>query len=554
MHRNSDTPASSHRQDAAAPIQATVLAVLAWLVIVAAHLALRPVLPVDETRYLSAAWEMWQRGDFLVPHLNGEPYAHKPPLLFWLIHAGWAVAGVNLLWARLVPSLCGLAAALLLGRMAWRLWPEAPAAAQLAPLLFLGLFFVTFFLPAVMFDMLVVSLALAALLGLWHAAQGRSMTGWLGFGLALGLGLLAKGPVIFVYTLPAAVGGALWLRQRPAEGWGGWYAGVLAGVLIALVPGAAWLVGAAFAGEIDFLREALVDQTADRVSGAIGHGRPIWWFLPLLPAVTLPWLLWPPLWRGLRAARPLAADPGLRMALLAAGAAFVIHSLVGGKQAHYLLPILAIACLPAARLLALAEARPRPRDVRPVAVLLGLAGLLLTIFGIFAWTASGLFNLDRLHGVEENTPLPGLVLLALAAALRWRGVAAHGVRATATVAAVPVVLLLALLLGPLQHARPAYDLAPLSEWLGERQREGRPLAFIGKYHAQFNFLGRLREPVQALRGGEALAAWVRAHPEGLVVARVKRLDDDLPALWDQPYRGGRLRVVEARALLAPPSM
>ncbi len=53
---------------------------------------LRPLWPVGETRYASVAWEMWQRGDFLVPHLNGELYSHKPPLLFWLMHAGWAVS------------------------------------------------------------------------------------------------------------------------------------------------------------------------------------------------------------------------------------------------------------------------------------------------------------------------------------------------------------------------------------------------------------------------------------------------------------------------------
>ena len=67
--------------------------------------AFRPVLPVDETRYLTVAWEMWLRGDFLVPYINGEPYSHKPPLLFWLIHLGWAVFGVNDWWPRLVAPL-----------------------------------------------------------------------------------------------------------------------------------------------------------------------------------------------------------------------------------------------------------------------------------------------------------------------------------------------------------------------------------------------------------------------------------------------------------------
>ena len=56
-----------------------------------ASIWLRPLWPVDETRYASVAWEMWLRGDFLVPYVNGEPYSHKPPLLFWLIQLGWGL-------------------------------------------------------------------------------------------------------------------------------------------------------------------------------------------------------------------------------------------------------------------------------------------------------------------------------------------------------------------------------------------------------------------------------------------------------------------------------
>src|SRR6185312_5505438 len=74
------------------------LAIVLWAALVAVGLAARPPLPVDETRYLGVAWEMWQRGDFLVPHINGIAYHHKPPLLFWLMQAGWAVFGVSEIW------------------------------------------------------------------------------------------------------------------------------------------------------------------------------------------------------------------------------------------------------------------------------------------------------------------------------------------------------------------------------------------------------------------------------------------------------------------------
>ncbi|MDA3833386.1 MAG: glycosyltransferase family 39 protein, partial [Spirochaetales bacterium] len=42
----------------------------------------------DEARYTYVAREMDQSGSWLVPMRNGETYAHKPPLMFWLIKAG----------------------------------------------------------------------------------------------------------------------------------------------------------------------------------------------------------------------------------------------------------------------------------------------------------------------------------------------------------------------------------------------------------------------------------------------------------------------------------
>ncbi|NQV54931.1 MAG: glycosyl transferase, partial [Rhodospirillales bacterium] len=114
-----------------------ILWALLWAVLVGAALVFRPILPVDETRYVGVAWEMWLSGDFLVPHLNGVPYSHKPPLLFWLINAGWGVFGVNDWWPRLVAPAFGLGCVYLTSHLARRLWP-ASSAYLLAPLIMLG--------------------------------------------------------------------------------------------------------------------------------------------------------------------------------------------------------------------------------------------------------------------------------------------------------------------------------------------------------------------------------------------------------------------------------
>jgi 4-amino-4-deoxy-L-arabinose transferase-like glycosyltransferase len=115
--------------------EAPWLAALLGLLVVAG--LLRPLLPIDETRYASVAWEMWSRGDFLVPVLNGEVYPHKPPLLFWLIHAGWTVFGVNEWWPRLISPLFGAGTLLLAARLGRQLWPTRPDVARMVPMIVL---------------------------------------------------------------------------------------------------------------------------------------------------------------------------------------------------------------------------------------------------------------------------------------------------------------------------------------------------------------------------------------------------------------------------------
>lgn len=148
---------------------------------------------------------MWTAGDFLVPHVNGEPYSDKPPLLFWLLHLGWAVFGVNEWWPRLVAPLFAVANLVLTGRLARRLWPNEAAAAALAPWWLFGSALWLLLLTTTLFDMVLTFCALLGIHGVVRAAQGRAVPGWTLLGAGIGLGLLTKGPVILLHTLPVAV-------------------------------------------------------------------------------------------------------------------------------------------------------------------------------------------------------------------------------------------------------------------------------------------------------------------------------------------------------------
>jgi 4-amino-4-deoxy-L-arabinose transferase-like glycosyltransferase len=77
--------------------------------------ATRPLALPDEGRYAEIGRWMWMSGDWLTPRLDGIPFFHKPPLLYWLEAAAMAVLGVTPWAARVVVA---LHACVMLGLMA----------------------------------------------------------------------------------------------------------------------------------------------------------------------------------------------------------------------------------------------------------------------------------------------------------------------------------------------------------------------------------------------------------------------------------------------------
>jgi 4-amino-4-deoxy-L-arabinose transferase-like glycosyltransferase len=310
---------------------------LLWTALVAVAVTTRPLLPVDETRYLAVAWEMWQRGDFLVPYLNGETYSHKPPLLFWAIHLGWAVFGVNDWSPRFVAPLFGLAALLLTRRLGRELWPAAPLTGDVASLMTFGALFWSLFATMTMFDMLHACFTVAGMIGMVMAARGRAVAGFTVFGLAVGLGVLGKGPAILVHLLPAGLAAPFWLVRLdgggPAPRWARWYLGLAAGVALGAAIGLAWALPAASAGGEAYRNAILWGQSAGRMVDSFAHGRPFWWFAAILPLMVLPWTIWPAAWRSVRCQwKDMAPDGGVRLVLIWFAAAFAAFSAISGKQ------------------------------------------------------------------------------------------------------------------------------------------------------------------------------------------------------------------------------
>ncbi len=228
-------------------------------------------MPLYSTRTLAVAWEMWSQGHLLVPHINGLPYSEKAPLLFWLIQAGWFVFGVSDIWPRVLEVLIGGTQLVLVSLLARRLFPNRPWMAKAAPWMLLAFGYAFLFGLQIMYDVLLATWTLAALLCLTPKAR-RAEPRWLLFGLCIGLGLLTKGPVMLLHVIFPWLLGPLW------NDWAGqhrarWYG---RGVLALLLGGAmllAWALPAGFSGGEAYRQRLFFTQTAGRVVDKLAEGR-----------------------------------------------------------------------------------------------------------------------------------------------------------------------------------------------------------------------------------------------------------------------------------------
>ncbi len=546
------------------------LAGLMWAALLGVGLAFRPVMPMDETRYLTIAWEMWTGGDHLVPHLNGQPYAHKGPLLFWLVNAAWMVTGVCDWSARLVSPLFGLGCLLLTSRLGAMLWPDLPHVRRYAPLVLAGGAFWSVFSTLTYFDTLVTFFSLLGACGIVQAWRGNAWLGWLQLAPAIGLGLLTKGPVILVHLAPIALLAPWWTRGSAQGQLRGarWLAGITACLAVGIAMALAWALPAARAGGAEYEHSIFLGQTADRVVSSFAHPQPFYWYLLVLPVMLFPWAFWVPLWRtavvalrGTWSRAPVPArdagviemmrEPGVRACLCWVGCVLGILSLVSGKLPHYLMPILPACSLLMARALPLCRIdRPRLAQL-PVALTLMLVGAVAAALAIIDPPAFP----DWVHRIPASAGTSLFVVGGVLLVFRFSDPFAWVIAATVAMAAVVMSAHATTSRG----VRTAYDLAPMAERIAACEHAGIKVSFLGLYHGEYTYLARLAKPLPRIEWREA-RRWVFAHPGEAFVAVYR--DEAMTALGDpsfiQDFRG-KNRVglwyadeVRANALAHPP--
>jgi 4-amino-4-deoxy-L-arabinose transferase-like glycosyltransferase len=498
---------------------------------------LRPLLPIDETRYLTVAWEMWQGGSKIVPHLNGALYTHKPPMLFWLMNLVWSVTGVNEIGARLVAPAFGMASVGLTALLARRLWPDAPGRAGLAALILASGVVYILYGSATMFDTMLTTATLAAMLALLALRRDPGPLPVLALGVALGFGVFAKGPVILVHVLPVALLYPLWADKATRPGLWVWYRNVALGVGVALGLVALWLGPALVLGGTEYRTDVLWRQSAGRMVNSFDHDRPIWFFVALLPVFAWPWG-WSRAALAALAPRRLVADEPSRMVLIWALGGLVAFSLISGKQAHYLLPELPALAL----LLSGMAMTPMTHWRRAV--------LLVPALVVAAVAVAGWLGLVPQMQVNDATMTVGPVLATLAVVGALVGVVLRvGAPLVALVVAAPMTAVaLHLALQPLMHA--AYNPDVIAADMAKAEPLG--LATLQQdYAGQFTFAGRLRGPVTPLATPDALSAWMASHPGGMILTRGDVTNPRLTLIDQRSFGGKDYRLYRVERANAP---
>lgn len=468
----------------------------AWCALLLPLVLLLPPIPIDETRYLTAAWEMFNSGQWLVPTVNGAWYSDKSPLLFWLIAGGWEIVGVHTWVARVEALIVALGMLLTLRRLAQRLGMDARGA-DAAMWLLAGCVGFTAFSTAIMFDLLLSLCVLGALHALLDLDAGKWKRGMLALGLMIGLGILAKGPVLLLHIVAVALLAPLWSNTARTHTLR-WYLALLAGLLIGVAIAACWLLPAAWYAGPGYW-QPLVDKVTGRIADSFAHRRPFWWYLPLVPVLLLPWLLtlrapaaaWKGLWRG-RLGRFLWCWWILP---------FLAFSAISGKQVHYLLPLLPAWALAGGWLLQQSGARLRPLLFVLLALLAALGIALLP------WQAA------RTFGFAPRVGVAGLALVALVVAVgAWR---AWGRNVRALALSATALGSAAMLAGALAYL-PALDVRPEAAFVQHALEQHIAIAHVEWHNGLFGYTGRLRQPLPWIPRAQ-VPAWCRAHPDGILL-------------------------------------
>jgi 4-amino-4-deoxy-L-arabinose transferase-like glycosyltransferase len=241
------------------------------------------LLEPDESRYAEIPREMLQRGEWLVPYLEGQPYLDKPPLLYWLVMASYRIFGVHD-WAARLPAALAVHGCILLAYYFGRRSFSERAAFWGALMLGLAPGFMSMGRLLLLDGLLALCITLS-LLGAFEALRGERLKWgwWFLSAAACGLGVMTKGPVALILLVPPL---ALhrWLASRRFQIAKLAYGVYLLVLLAIMMP---WYAALCVCIP-EFARYFFWEQNVQRFLMPFAHEQGVWYYGPVLFAGLLP--------------------------------------------------------------------------------------------------------------------------------------------------------------------------------------------------------------------------------------------------------------------------
>ena len=370
------------------PARAALLGALFAALVTLPALGVGTLWDNSETAYGEVAREILRTHDWVVLHLNGQPWYVQPPLYFWIAALFAKLFGLSALALRLPSALATIAMGGAVGYATARI--AGGRAGMVAAIVLSTSLMQAIVGRLAIMDALLDFAVAAAVLWCFRAFEPSGTPRRRGVALicgalALGLGTLDKGPVAPVITVLVVGAWALWeiragrLAAPPRRA-------VLLAVSAYLVLTLPWFVALAVRVGPHAIGELIGHYTIGRYTGVIENQRgPVWYYLPVVILGFFPWIAFLPAaaraaWREARGADGAFA----RLALVWEIVPFVFFSFADTKLPNYialLLPALAIlVALWFERVAAGAEHRAALVSAASVPVFIGCVAFALALF------------------------------------------------------------------------------------------------------------------------------------------------------------------------------
>lgn len=335
------------------------------------------LMSLNEGRRALAIKEMVSSGDWLLPHLNGELYLTKPPLLYWISSAFTLVLGGVSEWTLRLPSAF---AAVTVLTMAYRYTLKQSgqwAALFSVQLLVANLGFAMLGRRAEI-EMLLTALCVGSLLSALKYIQDASdqlpaNKNWIYLSyFLLALALMTKGPLVLLFvTLPLLIA-AIYSKNPQIKAvllsWRGW--------LIFFAVGLAWYISVTWKLGFDIWGEVIRRDMLEKMQGGESSAKPLLSYLGWI-AVDSMLLIGLFFVRFKDFYRNQIKQPHQIVLVLSIILPLLIFSLFSNKHAKYLLPIYPlIAILLAMKLASIFDGAKQ--NVRKIMIIFGV----LLPFGI----------------------------------------------------------------------------------------------------------------------------------------------------------------------------